>query len=68
VPHFSSSGDPNTAVAPDNGVALVPQGQPAQINVNLYNDGLLGAYVFNRTGAQLTILVVPQGLSESGSE
>ncbi|BBC43314.1 putitive minor tail protein [Mycobacterium phage Y10] len=62
-PHFSSSSDPNNAVAPDNGVALVPAGEPAQINVNLYNDGLLGAYIFNRTGAQLGILVVPQGVS-----
>lgn len=63
VPHFSSSGDTTTAVAPDNGVATVPAGEPAQITVNLYNDGLLGAYIFNRAGAQLSILTVPQGLS-----
>jgi hypothetical protein len=31
------------------------------IHVNLYNDGLLGAYIFNKTGAQLTILTIPQG-------
>ncbi|ASR85909.1 minor tail protein [Mycobacterium Phage Niklas] len=61
VPHFSTNSDPATAVAPDNGVATVAAGQSATINVNLYNDGLLGAYVFNRNGAQLTILVVPQG-------
>lgn len=67
APHFSTSGDPNTAVAPDNGVALVPPGEPAQINVNLYNDGLLGAYIFNRNGAQLSILVIPQGVSNVGS-
>lgn len=67
APHFSTSGDPNTAVAPDNGVALVPPGEPAQINVNLYNDGLLGAYIFNRNGAQLSILVIPQGVSDVGS-
>ena len=60
-PHFSSSGDPTTAVAPDNGVATVLAGQAATINVNLYNDGLLGAYIFNKTGAQLTILTIPQG-------
>ncbi|MCB1287430.1 MAG: phage tail protein [Mycobacterium sp.] len=59
-PHFSTSGDPTTAVSPDNGVALVPAGQTATINVNLYNDGLLGAYIFNNAGAQLTILTVPQ--------
>ncbi|QFG09408.1 minor tail protein [Mycobacterium phage Yuna] len=61
LPHYSSSSDPAMAVAPDNGVALVAAGQTAVINVNLYNDGLLGAYIFNRNGAQLTILVVPQG-------
>lgn len=61
TPHFSTAGDPTAAVAPDNGVAMVAAGQTATINVNLYNDGLLGAYVFNRAGAQLTILTIPQG-------
>lgn len=61
TPHFSSSGDPTTAAAPDNGVAMVLAGQPATFNVNLYNDGLLGSYIFNKTGAQLTIVTVPQG-------
>ncbi|AHB79555.1 minor tail protein [Mycobacterium phage Validus] len=61
LPHYSTNADPATAVAPDNGVATVAAGQPAMISVNLYNDGLLGAYVFNRNGAQLSILVVPQG-------
>lgn len=66
VPHFSTSGDPNAAVAPDNGVAQVNAGATATISVNLYNDGLLGAYIFNKTGAQLTILTVPQGDSDGG--
>ncbi|APD18193.1 minor tail protein [Mycobacterium phage Hammy] len=61
LPHYSTATDPATAVAPDNGIATVAAGQPAVINVNLYNDGLLGAYIFNRNGAQLSILVVPQG-------
>ena len=61
TPHFSTSSDTTTAVAPDNGVATVAAGQTATINVNLFNDGLLGAYVFNRAGAQLSILVIPQG-------
>ncbi len=60
-PHFSTSGDPTTAVAPDNGVAQVNAGNTATINVNLYNDGLLGAYIYNKTGSQLTILTIPQG-------
>ncbi|QJD50426.1 minor tail protein [Mycobacterium phage Chris] len=61
LPHFSSGSDPAVAVSPDNGVATVAAGASARINVNLYNDGLFGAYIFNRNGAQLTILVVPQG-------
>lgn len=61
LPHFSTSGDATTAVAPDNGVATVQAGQTASISVNLYNDGLLGAYVFSNAGAQLSILCIPQG-------
>lgn len=61
TPHFSSTSDTTTAVAPDNGVATVQAGQTAVINVNLYNDGLLGAYIYNRAGSQLSILVIPQG-------
>ncbi|AJA43694.1 minor tail protein [Mycobacterium phage Marcoliusprime] len=61
VPHYSTSSDPATAVAPGNGVAVVPAGQTAQISVSLYNDGLLGAYIFNRRGAQLSILTIPTG-------
>ncbi|MBE5436479.1 phage tail protein [Mycobacteroides abscessus] len=61
VPHWSTPSSPTAAVAPDNGVALVPAGQTAQINVNLYNDGLIGAYIFGRDGAQLAVLTIPQG-------
>lgn len=61
TPHFSSSGDPTAAVSPDNGVATVAAGQTATIYVNLFNDGLLGAYVYNKAGSQLSILVIPQG-------
>jgi hypothetical protein len=61
LPHFSSPGDTAAAVAPDNGVALVQAGERATITINLYNDGLLGGYVFNRSGAQVSILVIPQG-------
>jgi hypothetical protein len=60
-PHFSEPGDTATAVAPDNGVATVQAGVAAKINVNLYNDGLLGSYIYNRAGSQLAILVIPQG-------
>lgn len=62
VPHFSTPGDPDTAVSPDNGVAQINAGEQATLTVNLVNDGLLGMYSFNRKDAQLGVLVVPQGL------
>lgn len=61
VPHFSSPGDPSAAVSPDNGVAQVAAGQSVTINVNLVNDGLIGAYSFSSANAQLSILAIPQG-------
>lgn len=67
TPHFSTSADSTTAVAPDNGVATINAGVDAVINVNLYNDGLLGAYIFNKSGAQLSVLVIPQGESYLGN-
>lgn len=60
-PHFSTSTDPTRAVSPDNGIAVVAAGVQATINVNLYNDGILGAYSFNRNGAQLTVTTIPVG-------
>ena len=61
-PHYSEPGDPTAAVAPDNGVATVDAKESVKISVSLCNDGLLGAYIFNRQGAQLSVLVIPQGL------
>ncbi|MCV7080218.1 phage tail protein, partial [Mycolicibacterium insubricum] len=62
IPHFSSHGDPDTAVTPDNGTAQINAGQQMTLTVNLVNDGILGAYSFNRADAQLSVLAVPQGL------
>lgn len=59
-PHYSSPQTPTVAAAPDNGVGLVPAGTTATINVALVNDGLFGAYIFNRADAQLDYLMVPQ--------
>lgn len=61
TPHFSSAGNSSMTVAPDNGVAMVSAGQPAVISVRLVNDGMIGYYQFDKAGAQLTILTVPQG-------
>lgn len=59
VPHFSTPSTASDAVTPDNGVARIQGGMQATVYVNLYNDGVLGSYVFNKKNAQLTILIVP---------
>lgn len=61
TPHYSEPGDPTAAVAPGNGLAVIEAGQSAVINVNLYNDGLLGAYIYNKAGSQLIIKTIPAG-------
>lgn len=60
-PHFSEPGAPTVAAAPDNGVGLVPAGTTATIHIALVCDGLFGAYIFNKTDAQLDYLMIPQG-------
>ncbi|AYD84605.1 minor tail protein [Mycobacterium phage Paito] len=59
-PHFSEPSAPTVAAAPDNGVGLVPAGTAPTIHVALVNDGLLGAYLFNRKDAQLDWMMIPQ--------
>ncbi|AGK85925.1 minor tail protein [Mycobacterium phage Guo1] len=59
-PHFSEPSAPTVAAAPDNGVGLVPAGTTAVIHIALVNDGLLGAYIFNRKDAQLDWMMIPQ--------
>lgn len=59
LPHVSESGDPTAAISPGNGKAVVSAGQTADIHVALRNDGLIAGYIFNRAGAQLSILTVP---------
>jgi hypothetical protein len=61
TPHFSTPDDPTNAVAPDNGVAMVRAGVAQTFHLNLVNDGLIGAYSYNKTGSQLTIVTFPQG-------
>lgn len=59
-PHYSEPGSPTVAAAPDNGVGLVPAGTTATIHIALVNDGLFGAYIFNKKDAQLDYLMIPQ--------
>lgn len=59
-PHFSSPGSPTVAAAPGNEVGLVPANTQAVIHIALVNDGLIGAYIFNRTDAQLDYMMILQ--------
>lgn len=61
VPHFSSGGDPNRAVAPGNGVGVINAGVQVRVNAILHNDGLASWYSFNKSDAQLSVLVIPAG-------
>lgn len=62
VPHYSSHQSANSAISPENGHAAVPAahtGTAGTLYVNLFNDGLTGAYTFNRNNAQLMVMVMP---------
>jgi len=68
VPHYSYSPYTGTTLTPENGVAVVPAqhtGDEGTIFLNLWNDGLYGAYNFQPTNAQLFVLVVPVDLAAS---
>lgn len=61
-PHSSSATGLADAITPDNERALIPAestGAAATLYVNAFNDGLVGAYSFNRAGAQLSVMAVP---------
>ena len=62
VPHYSSGTTPNTAITPENGLAVVPPAHTdplGTVYINLYNEGLAGVYQFNPKDAQLFIMVQP---------
>ncbi|WNM74115.1 minor tail protein [Mycobacterium Phage Nergal] len=62
--HFSTATAPGDAAAPGNGKGVVPanhSGNEGTLYVRLFNDGLGGAYNFNRKGAQLAIMLLPVG-------
>lgn len=64
VPHFSMPSAPNDAMTPTNDVAVVQAGATGAattLYVNLFNDGITGAYIFNKKNAQLSVLCVPVG-------
>lgn len=62
VPHYSTQQTTSDAVSPTNGRAHVVAnhtGTAGTLYVNLFNDGLTGAYAFNKNNAQLTVMVMP---------
>ena len=62
-PHYSTPDNPSAALSPGNGRAVVPanHADPAQgtLYINLWNDGVIGAYNFDPNNAQLFVMVVP---------
>lgn len=68
VPHFSSGGDPNRAVAPGNDVGVINAGISVRVNAVLHNDGIASWYSFSNADAQLSVLVVPAGGPDSDYE
>ncbi|GLE59528.1 bacteriophage minor tail subunit [Mycobacteroides chelonae] len=63
-PHFSTSARPGDAIAPGNGVGVVPAnhtGNDGTLFVRLFNDGAFGDFTYDNAGSQLSILVMPVG-------
>jgi hypothetical protein len=62
VPHFSTPSSPHDAISPENATAVVPAyhtGTAGTIYASVHNDGLVGAYNFSATNAQMIVMVVP---------
>lgn len=63
LPHTSSPSSPDTSMTQSNPLAKVPANHtdPAlgTLYINLYNDGIVGVYVFSPHNAQLSILQIP---------
>ncbi|OBG32448.1 hypothetical protein [Mycolicibacter heraklionensis] len=56
-PHYSTPSDVNKAIAPGNGVCVIPALVQTTITISLVNQGLASWYSFNRTDAQVTLEV-----------
>jgi hypothetical protein len=60
TPHTSTASAPNDAIAPGNGRGVIPAGTTgaaATLYVSAFNEGLAGTYSFNKTGAQLSVVL-----------
>lgn len=59
MPHYSTPSKPAVNISATNQTAVVPAGQTQNIEIDLWNDGALGVYLFNPTNAQAFILIQP---------
>jgi hypothetical protein len=62
IPHTSTAAQPNDAITPTNGRAVIPAnstGAAATLYVNTFNDGATGIYNFYKASAQLAVLALP---------
>jgi hypothetical protein len=61
-PHASSTTAPGDAITPTNGRAVIlagTTGADATLYVQCFNDGVAGAYHFEKAGAQLSVQMFP---------
>lgn len=62
IPHASTAAQPNDAITPDNGRAVIPAnttGANATLYVNAFNDGAFGVYSYSAAGSQLAVQAMP---------
>lgn len=59
LPHFSDSGEPGRAIAPDSPTGRVLAGEGKTIYVFLHKTGGSGSYKFTKSSAQLRVNVEP---------
>jgi hypothetical protein len=62
MPHYSTGANKTQAITRTNQYAIVGAGAGATLFVQLWNDGKMGVYNFQPTGAQLFVMCVPVDL------
>ena len=70
IPHYSTPTSVSDAITPDNHLSRVVAAHTSTagtLYVNLFNDGITGAYVFSTRGSQLAVMVMPVSEIYGGS-
>ena len=65
MPHYSTGAHKTQAITRTNQYAKIAAGATATLTTQLWNDGKMGVYNFQPTGAQLFVMVVPLDLGGS---